>query len=280
MRRSILVLCAVLWCAPGVLAQKRLKPGFNLFSKEQDIELGRQGAAEIEKKIKVVPSAEVTEWINRVGKKLSSSPAAGEYPYNFKVVVDPTINAFALPGGPMYIHTGLIAAADNEGQLAGVMAHEIAHVALRHGTNQVSKAQLLQLPAMLAGEMAQAKGGLWGVLGQMGVGVGANSLLLRFSRGAETDADILGTRLMSAAGYNPIEMAHFFEKLQGEGHRENMIAQFFSDHPNPGNRVKTVEKEIRYLPRGTYNAETGQFSRMKEMVSRMAPPPPPAKPRQ
>ena len=109
--------------------------------------------------MKVVNSPELQNYISTVGKKLTSSPEAGEFPYTFKVVVDKSINAFALPGGPMYIHTGLLAAADNESQMVGVMAHEVSHVALRHGTNQASKQQMLQLPAMLASQ-ATGSGGM------------------------------------------------------------------------------------------------------------------------
>jgi hypothetical protein len=204
-------------------------------------------------------------YVSRVGQRLSSSPEAGGYPYTFKVVNDQSINAFALPGGPTYVHTGLIRAAENEAQVAGVLAHEIAHVALRHGTNQASKANLIQLPAILAGTVLGGGGGsMLGQLAQLGIGLGANSVLLKFSRDAERDADILGTRLMSAAGYNPIEMARFFEKLESQGGSRG--PQFLSDHPNPGNRIKEVQKEIQYLPRRNYDADSGQFQRMQGLV--------------
>ena len=127
---------------------------------------------------------------------------------------------------------------------------------------------LIQLPAMLAG--AAAGGSMIGQLAQLGIGLGANSVLLKYSRNAERDADLLGTRLMAKAGYNPIEMARFFEKLEGEGGSRGL--QFFSSHPNPGNRVKAVEQEIRLLPRGQYNADTGRFSQIKQSVSRLPAP--------
>jgi hypothetical protein len=206
-----------------------------------------------------------------------SQPAADKYPYFFKVVHDTSINAFALPGGPMYIHTGLIAAADNEAQLAGVMAHEISHVALRHGTNQVSKANLIQLPAMLAGVIGG--GSMMGQLAQIGIGVGAGSALLKFSRNAERDADLLGTRLLASAGYNPLEMARFFEKLQGESGKRSGVTEFFSSHPNPGNRVNAVEQEIQYLARRDYSTgDQGEFNRMKDAVKGLPPPKPKQQP--
>jgi len=128
---------------------KEPKPGMNLFSKEQDIQLGIETAAEIEKQYEVIKDPGLQRYIDNVGQKLTRSKRASEFPYTFTVVSDDSINAFALPGGPMFIHTGLIKAAENEAQLAGVMSHEISHVALRHGTNQASKANLIKLPAVL-----------------------------------------------------------------------------------------------------------------------------------
>src|SRR5262249_39660068 len=137
---------------------------------------------------------------------------------------------------------------------AGVVAHEISHVILRHGTNQASKANLIQLPAMLGGAFGGR--GMLGQLTQLGIGLGANSLILKFSRGAESDADLMGTRIMHEAGYNPIEMARFFEKLEAEAGKGGWFGQLLSDHPNPGNRVKAVQDEIRFLPaKSNYNAE-------------------------
>jgi predicted Zn-dependent protease len=127
--------------APASLHQ--YEPGFNLFSKEQDVELGKKAAQEIEKQVDVVSNRELNDYVRLIGKRLAAQQQADKYPYTFQVVNDPSINAFALPGGPTFVHTGLIAAADNESQIAGVLAHEITHVALRHGTNQVSKANLI-----------------------------------------------------------------------------------------------------------------------------------------
>lgn len=242
---------------------RELKPGWNLFSKEQDVQLGKEAAAEIEKQVPVINDAQLNSYIRRIGERLASTPEAGGFPYSFKVVGDQSLNAFALPGGPTYVHTGLISAAENEAQLAGVMAHEISHVALRHGTNQASKANLVQLPAMLAGAVLGQDGGMLGGLAQLGIGLGANSVLMKFSRSAERDADLLGARIMAKAGYNPIEMARFFEKLEAEGGARG--PQFLSSHPNPGNRMKAVEDEIRMLPSRNYTAgNTGEFGQMRQ----------------
>ena len=145
---GILSVALVLAAAPKL---KTLKPGFNLFSREQDVQLGKESAAAVEKQMQVINDARVAPFIEGIGRKLLTAPEAEAqtYAYSFKVVNDKSINAFALPGGPTFTHTGLIAAADNEAQIAGVLAHEISHVVLRHGTSNVSKANLLQIPLVL-----------------------------------------------------------------------------------------------------------------------------------
>lgn len=256
----------------GAQAQPtQLKPGWNLFSKEQDVQLGREASSQVEQQMPVVRDSTLQGYVEGIGRKLSESPKAGGYPYTFKVINDPSINAFALPGGPTYVHTGLLKAAENEAQLAGVMAHEIAHVALRHGTNQASKANLLQLPAMLAGAVV-GNGSLLGQLAQVGVGLGLNSVLLKYSRDAEKQADLLGAQLMAEAGYNPIEMSRFFEKLaaQGGGGSSN----FFSSHPDPGDRMKNVEQEVRKLPQRNYTTTgTGRLDDIQSRLGSLPAPP-------
>lgn len=277
-RRRRATALVILLAAAGLLAQgpRQLRPGFNLFSRDQDIQLGREAAVEIEKQVIVLNDPELERYIRRIGEKLAATPEAAGFPYSFKIVHDKSINAFALPGGPTYLHTGLLAAADNEAQVAGVMAHEIAHVALRHGTNQLSKANLIQLPAMLAIWAAERKGSLWGQIAQLGVGLGATSVLLKYSRDAERDADLLGTRMMARVGYDPVEMARFFEKLEASG--GSRVLQFFSSHPNPGNRVKAVQAELQYLPEGPYTkGDAEEFERIKRRVAALPEPPKPKK---
>lgn len=268
MRKRLIVVSlftAVVLLAAG---QKKLpKPSWpNFFSKEQDVQMGREYAQQVEQQMTVVQNKELTDYINKIGERLVKQGGLEDYPYFFKVVQEPSINAFALPGGPMFVHTGLIKAADNEAQIAGVLAHELSHVVLRHGTNQASKAQLIQLPAMLAGVVAG--GSLAGQLAQLGIGLGANSVLLKFSRGAESDADLLGAHTMAKAGYNPLELARFFEKLEAEMGKSgsSKFAQFMSDHPNPGNRVKAIEDQLPYMARGPYNAQMGDLKRMQAFV--------------
>ena len=264
--------------APQVLAQSlhHFEPGFNLFSKQQDVQLGRESAAQVRKQMTVIKDPVLTDYVNRVGKRLVATREAQEsgFPFTFEVVADPSSNAFALPGGPMFINTGLLRAVDNEAQLAGVMGHEMSHVILRHGTNQASKANLIQIPAALAAQAA-GKGSMTGQLAQLGIGLGANSVLLKFSRSAESQADLTGSHLMAEAGYDPMEMARFFEKLGAQGGSSNgSISQFFSDHPNPGNREQAIATEARLLPQKTYGYQTGDFKRMKDAVAKIREPKP------
>jgi len=255
---------------PAAAAKRKLpKPGFNLFSVEQDIEIGKAGAREIEKKVQLVTDPEINQYIQTIGRKLAATPYAGKFPYSFKVVQDDSINAFALPGGPTYVNTGLILAADNEAQLAGVMGHEIAHVALRHGTSQASKANFIQLAAMI-GSGLLGGGSIASELARLGISFGASSVLLKYSRGAERSADILGAHIVHAAGYNPVEMARFFEKLQAETGERSKIATFFSTHPDPGNRMKRIEEEVQYMPPREYDAPTGRLSRIQARLRRLA----------
>jgi len=275
-KTQALAIVAIIFLASSGWAQgpSRFRPGFNLFSKEQDVQVGQENAAQVRKQMTVIKDPVLTDYVNRVGKRLVNAQEAQEsgFPFTFEVVADPSINAFALPGGPMFINTGLLRAVDNEAQLAGVMGHEMSHVILRHGTNQASKSKLIELPAVLASQMAG--GSMMGKLAQVGIGLGANSVLLKFSRSAESQADLMGSHLMSEAGYNPIEMARFFEKLNAEGGQR--APQFLSDHPNPENREKAIEQEITRLPQQNYGYQSGEFERMKQVVAKIREPKPPA----
>ena len=269
-RASLALPILILLVASLAGAQTQIRPGWNLFSPEQDVQLGQEAVKEIEKEVEVVDDRQLASYVEGIGKRLVAVAPGAEYPYSFKVVADNSINAFALPGGPTYVHSGLIAAADNEAQLAGVMAHEVAHVALRHSTSQASKAKAFQIPLVLAGGLLGNKGGLLGTLAEVGVGFGLNSVFLKYSRDAEKQADLLGAQMMAEIGYDPVEMARFFEKLEGEG--GSRMPQFFSDHPNPGNRVSYVQEEVNQLPRREYTTDaTRNFSSMKARAAKIEP---------
>lgn len=248
---------------------KNIKPSrWNFFSPEQDVQLGKEAAAQIEQQVAVVNNEQVFGYVNKIASKLVKQAEAGQYPYSFKVVYDKSINAFALPGGAAYVHTGLITAAENEAQIAGVIAHEISHVSLRHGTAQASKANAAQLLAGIGGAVLGG-GSMLGQLAQLGAGLGANSLLLKFSRDAESDADLLGARMMAKAGYDPVEMANFFQKLEEEEKKNGRSApQFLSDHPSPGNRVKAVTAEVKMMPKRDYTkGDTAELQQVRQAIN-------------
>jgi beta-barrel assembly-enhancing protease len=277
--RTLLIL--VLATVASWAQVKEYKPSrLNFFSKEQDVQLGKESAAEVRKTMAVVKNAELTDYVNRIGQRLAKSPHAGGFPYTFEVINEKEINAFALPGGPMFINSGLLSALDNESQLAGVMAHEMSHVALRHGTANVSKANLIQLPATLGGQILSSQGGILGSLGQMGIGLGAQSVLLKYSRDAESQADLNGAQIMNDVGYDPTQMAVFFQKLEEEGQRDNsLLANFLSDHPTPGNRVKYVSDQNKLLPKKQYTElEPQNLPHIKQVVASLPAPPKPAAP--
>lgn len=250
-----------------------LRPGFNLFTRQQDVQLGREAAAEIRKKVTIVNDPVLTSYVNAVGQRLMQSreAKASGFPFTFEVVADLSINAFALPGGPMFIDTGLLKAVDNEAQLAAVMGHEMSHVILRHGTNQASKVNLIEIPVALAAQMTNSDS-LVGQLAEIGITLGANSVLLKFSRTDESQADLMGSHIMAEEGYDPRQMAKFFEKLNARGGFTTI--QFFSDHPNPQNRSQAIDEEAMRLPQRSYGYQTGQFWRMKKEVAIIHEPPP------
>jgi hypothetical protein len=239
----------------------RLSPGWNLFSPEQDVEMGREVAAEAERELPILNNRDATAYINALGRQLASKAGGPGYPYQFKIVNDKTINAFALPGGFIYINRGIIEQADNEAQLAGVVAHEIAHVALRHGTSQASKAYLAQVPLSILGGVVGGNS-VGAVIAQLGIGFAANSVLLKYSRDAERQADLLGTQILYDSRYDPQAMVQFFQKLESRGGTE-----FFSSHPNPGNRIQNVDNEIRNLGSapGT-RSDSADFRQVKAML--------------
>ncbi len=232
---------------PGSRSQPRFKPGFNLFSPEQDVEVGRQSAQQILTETPMLDDPQIESYIQQLGAKLAAKAAGERFPYQFRVVGTREINAFALPGGFLFVNAGAIAAARNEGELAGVMAHEIAHVALRHGTNQATKAQLARTGLGILGSIAGSgeNPDLADAVGAIG-GLGANMLFLKYGRTAEKEADLEGARILVEAGYDPRDMANFFRTLQAQGGQR--LPEMISDHPDPGNRVKYITEEINRLP--------------------------------
>jgi len=257
-----------LCCVPQAWAQRStLKPPWNMYSPDTDVKVGKQNAQILEKRLPLCNDPKVDAYLTNLGMKLVAKlPTRGvQYPWEFHCVNSKEINAFALPGGYVFINRGAIEVADDEAQLAAVMAHELSHVALRHGTAQASKAQLMQGAAGIFGGIFGGSTG--GALLTQGVALGAGGLLLRYSRSDETQADVLGTQALYDAGYDPRAMAQFFEKLQAETKGKNP-PQFLSDHPNPGNRVDRVDEEVDKLGGVPQNAkrDSAEFEAIKREV--------------
>jgi Zn-dependent protease with chaperone function len=246
-------------------AQTQVRPAKSCATPQQDLELGQQAAAEIEKQLQVLNDRNIQEYIVRVGQTLAQYAPGERFPYSFKVVNASEINAFALPGGPTYVNRGTIEAAKNEAELAGVMAHEIAHVALRHGTANVCRAQQYQGVVGILG--AVLGGGLAGTAATIGGSILAGGAMMKNSREAETDADVLGSQMMARAGYDPIAMADFFETLAGEQTREpGKLERWFSDHPQPRDRRDRIKKESQLLNYRGGSREVGGFAQVRQTL--------------
>lgn len=237
---SALALLITLILPINSIAQTKVKPGWNFFSMKDDLEFGREAAKEIEQEMPLIHDPLVQQWIDGLGRRLASKTSMPNLPWQFRVTNSREINAFALPGGFVYINRGLIEITNDESELAGVLGHEMAHATLRHGTNQLSKALLLQLPLAFLGEMK----GTAGIIGQIG-SLGMGLAFLKFSRSAEKNADILGLQIMTRAGYDGRGMVTIFEKLQRDS--EGNGPQFLSGHPNPENRIKRIQTEMALL---------------------------------
>jgi len=245
-RPLVAVLMALMLIPAVASAQTKIKPGFNLFSTQQDVEVGQQSAAEAEQQLPIVQDSAVENYVNRIGQRLAQNAGGPQFQYRFRVVNDSDINAFALPGGFVYVNRGVLEQARNEGEVAGVMAHEIAHVALRHGTHQASKAYAAQaglsiLGGILGGKVGQGAGQIINAVG----GFGMNVLFLKYSRDLESQADIRGSQILAASGYSPTDMVNFFHTLENVD--KSRKTSFLSDHPAPPDRIARIQKEATML---------------------------------
>ncbi|MGH9727852.1 MAG: M48 family metalloprotease [Candidatus Acidiferrales bacterium] len=248
-----------------------IHPGFDLFSPEQDIELGKRLSKQVPRQFPLLKSKRVDEYLQRLGMRLAAHAPGYKYPYQYRCVNSEAINAFALPGGFVYINRGVIENADDEAQLAAVMAHETAHVALRHGTNQATKSYAAEAGLGVVGALA---GGNIGALltERLLRGVGVPIVFLKMSRTDESQADIVGAQILHDAGYDPQAMADFYEKLA----KLPQPAEFFSDHPSPERRVERVDQEVDRLNGAPANAthDSREFEAIKRYVKSLPPPPP------
>jgi predicted Zn-dependent protease len=251
------------------IGNRNVGGGLNFYSLEREMALGKQLAQEVERSAKLVDDPVVSEYVNRVGQNLVRNSDA-KVPFTIKVIDSDAVNAFALPGGFFYVNSGLILRADSESELAGVMAHEIAHVAARHSTKRETKGQLTQLatiPLILLGPGGWAGYGIY-----QGLNFAVPLTFLKFSRGDENEADYLGLQYMYKAGYDPNAFVSFFEKVKAEEKRRpGTVPTVFSTHPPTTDRVERVQKTIAtILPaRDQYIITTSEFDSVKERLQRL-----------
>ena len=247
-RLTALLLAVAVTGAPA-LAQTPVKRDSNKYTPEQDVQIGEEAAAEVRRELPLLNDRRVDEYVEGVGRGLVRAIPAefqeSAFRFSFDVVNQKEINAFALPGGPMFLHRGMIESAKTEGEMAGVMAHEIAHVALRHGTAQATKGEKFQIGAVAGQILGAIIGGAAGSVIAQGSSFGLGAYFLKYGREYEREADILGARIMAKAGYDPREMAEMFrtiEQQSGGGGPE-----WLSSHPNPGNRYSAIQTEAAAL---------------------------------
>ncbi len=259
---------------PAMIGKRNINGGFDKFtgwlggSREKEIQLGAQLAAQIEQQAKMVEDPKITEYINRVGQNIVLHSDA-KIPFTIKVIDSDEVNAFALPGGYFFVNKGLIIAADNEAELAGVMAHEIAHVTARHAMENSGKGQLLGY-GILAGIIFT--GGIGGAILQNTAGLGQALAFFKFSRAAEKEADSLGVQYLYAAGYDPTGMATMFEKLASKNKKKpGTLSKLFSSHPQSiERRDESLSLVSRFPEKQEYIISTSEFQRIKEHLLRIS----------
>jgi Zn-dependent protease with chaperone function len=262
--------------AVALAAQTVITPPNNRYSIAEDLQLGQQAATQVEQQLPLMRDDEVTSYVEGVGRRLVEaippSLQRAEFKYTFKAINVREINAFALPGGPMYVNRGMLEAAHNEGEVAGVMAHEISHVVLRHGTAQASKATKYEVGSIVGAIAGAVIGGRLGTVVAEGARFGLGASFLRFGREYERQADIEGAQIMARAGYDPRDMANMFQTIQKQS-RGSGGPEWLSDHPDPGNRSEYILKEAQSLRVEGAVRDTGGFEQLQMHLKRLPPAP-------
>ena len=248
-RPLLLALAASLTISLSAEAQTRIDPHSNRFSPAQDVELGRRAAAEVRQELPILHDRRTENYVERIGERLVGAiPARLRQPqfrYSFQVVDRRDINAFALPGGPIFVNRGMLDAAGSEGEVAGVIAHELAHIALRHGTAQATRGQKFQIGALAGQIVGSMIGGKTGAAIAHGSNIGLGTYFLKYSREFEREADLLGAQIMARAGYDPRDMADMFRTIARRS--GNGGPEWLSDHPSPANRYEAIHREAALL---------------------------------
>jgi Zn-dependent protease with chaperone function len=256
-------------------AQTRITPPDNNYTPAQDVELGQKAAAEARQQLPVMRDDAVSSYVEDIGRRLVGAIPAelrhAEFHYTFEVVNVREINAFALPGGPLFVNRGMIEAAHTEGEVGGVMAHELSHVLLRHGTAQASKATKYEIGQVAGAVLGAIIGGGWGQVIQQGTQFGLGTAFLRFSREFERQADIEGVQIMARAGYDPRDMANMFKTIAKQGGSGG--PQWLSDHPDPGNRVQYITQEAQALRVENPIRDTRAFQQVQAHLKQLSPAP-------
>ena len=273
-QRWLLTVSALLVSA-SLTAQTRIEPRRNSFTPAQDVQLGREAAAQVRQQLPMLNDRATENLVERIGARLAAAvPPRFRQPafrYSFDVVNQREINAFALPGGPMFLNRGMLQAARTDDEVAGVMAHELSHVVLRHGTLQAAKAQKFQLGAIAGQVLGSIVGGRTGQVIAQGSQFGLGTYFLKYSREYEREADLLGAQIMARAGYDPRQMANMFRTIQRQGGGSG--PEWLSDHPDPGNRYTAINREAASL-RVNGSADTGPaFETVRTRLSQMPPAP-------
>jgi predicted Zn-dependent protease len=256
---------------PTQIGNRDVGKGVNLYSLEKEMALGKQLAQEVQRQAKLVEDPLISEYINRIGQNLVRNSDA-RVPFTFQVIEGDSPNAFALPGGYVFVYTALIKIADEEDELAAAMAHEIAHVAARHMTKQATKSQIVNLAGVPVGVILG--GGIGGAVVRQGANFGIPAVFMRFTRQDESEADYLGVQYLYAAGYDPNGAISIFEKLESlEKKRPGTVARIFSTHPMDAARIRKTEEEIgRILPaKDEYVVNTSEYMAIRQrMISQEA----------
>jgi predicted Zn-dependent protease len=235
--------------------------GVNFYSLEREIALGKQLAQEVERQAKIIDDPVIAEYVNRVGQNLVRNSDA-KVPFTIKVLDSEEVNAFALPGGFFFVNSGLILKTETEAELAGVMSHEIAHVAARHGTRQATRGEIVNIASIATIFL----GGWTGYAIRQGAGLAIPMGFLTFTRAMEREADYLGLQYMYKAGYDPLAFVDFFEKIQNlEKRKPGSVAKVFSTHPMTDDRIQSAQKEIQAIlaPKPEYVVNTSEFNDVK-----------------